>query len=96
MEQAAVRRWTSLPVIGVRAVSDAAGDAVDPAVVRFVTDVGRPRPVVIAATLLRRPGLVRQLLRLNADTRLALDRLAAALPAIVRSIGAGSPRPGRP
>ena len=86
MEQAVVRRWTDLPVIGVRAVSDAARDAVDPAVLRFVTDVGRPRPLVIAAALLRRPGLVRQLVRLNADTRVALGRLAAVLPVIVRQI----------
>ena len=86
MEQAVVRRWTALPVIGVRAVSDSARDAVDPAVLRFVTDVGRPRPAAIAVGLLRRPGLVRHLLRLNADTRVALGRLAAVLPVIVRSL----------
>ena len=88
MEQAIVRAWAErlgLPVIGVRAVSDAATDVIDPDVVRFVTDVGRPRPGVIAAALLRRPGLIPQLVRLNADTRRALGRLAVALPVIVRS-----------
>ena len=86
MEQAVVRRWAAVQVVGVRAVSDAAHHAVDPAVVRFVTDVGRPRPAAIAAGLLRRPGLVPHLLQLNRHTRLALDRLAAVLPVIVRQL----------
>jgi adenosylhomocysteine nucleosidase len=96
MEQAIVRQWAErlgLPVIGVRAVSDAATDAVDPAVVRFVTDVGRPRPGVIAMALLRRPGLIPQLWRLNAHTGVALRQLAAVLPAVVRSFECSQPGP---
>jgi adenosylhomocysteine nucleosidase len=93
MEQAVVRRWAEgrgLAVIGVRAVSDAATDAIDPAVVRFVTDTGRPRPGVIVGTLLRRPRLVPQLMRLNANTRLALARLSAMMPAFIASGGPGN------
>ena len=92
MEQATVCRWTSLPVIGVRAISDAATDAIDPIVVRFVTDVGRPRPGVIAATLLRRPGLIPHLRTLNANTRVALHRLASVLPGVVRFIEENQPQ----
>ncbi len=86
MEQAVVKRWAEprgLSVIGVRAISDDAGDVLDPAVVRFVTDTGRPRPGVIAAALLRRPGLVGHLRRLNRDTALALSRLAPAVRAMI-------------
>ena len=86
MEQAVVRRRAEpmgLQVIGIRAVSDAATDAIDPAVVRFVTNVGRPRPGVIAAALLRRPGLIPHLRRLNRDTNLALARLG---PAVRRAV----------
>ncbi len=87
LEQAVVRQWAGgLPVFGVRSVSDAAADAVDPAVVRFVTDVGRPRPAVIAAALLRRPGLIRQLRRLDRDTRRALANLGPAVRAVVDAL----------
>ena len=94
MEQAIVRTWADrlgLPVIGVRAVSDAATDVIDPAVLRFVTDVGQPRPGVIAVALLRRPGLIRHLRRLNRDTTLALSRLGPAVRAI--ALQSAPPRP---
>ena len=86
MEQATVRAWADrlgLPVVGVRAVSDAATDVIDPAVVRFVTDVGRPRPGVIAGALLRRPRLMPHLMQLNRDTKLALSRLGPAVRAVL-------------
>ncbi len=88
MEQAVLRRAVEpfgIRVVGIRAISDAATDAIDPAVVRFVTDTGRPRPAVIAATLARRPGLIPQLLRLNRDTAVALSRLG---PAVIGTISA--------
>ena len=94
MEQAVVRRWAGgLPVFGVRAVSDTAADAIDPAVIRFVTDVGTPRPAVIAAALVRRPGLIRHLRRLDRDTRLALSRLGPAVRAVVDALQSPPPPP---
>ncbi len=89
MEQAIVRERVAplgMTVIGIRAISDAADDAIDPAVLRLVTDLGRPRPGVIAGTLLRRPGLVPHLRRLNRDTRLALARLGPAVRAVTEAL----------
>jgi hypothetical protein len=78
MEQAVVRRWAEkhgLPVTGIRAVSDTAADAVDPVVIGFVNDVGSVRPFRLAAGLVQRPGLIRQLRRLGRDTKTALRSL---------------------
>ena len=85
MEQAIVRRTLPAPVtvIGLRAISDPAGMAIDPAVVRLVDEVGRPRPLAIAAALVRRPGLVPHLRDLRANARRALGTLAAAMPALL-------------
>jgi hypothetical protein len=88
MEQAIVR--AALPadvrLIGLRAISDRADDAVDPTVLRLVDDVGRPRPLAIARTLLPRPGLIPHLRRLNANARVALTSLAKGLAAVVAEI----------
>ncbi len=89
MEQSAVRAWAAargLPVVGLRAVSDTAAQTLHPAVVRLVTDVGRPRPLAIAAALVRRPGLIPYLRRLGADTAVALDRLGPAVRDVVDAL----------
>jgi adenosylhomocysteine nucleosidase len=78
MEQAVVRKWAEqhgLPVIGIRAVSDTAADAIDPAVLGFVNDIGSVRPFRLAAAIVGRPGLVPQLRRLGRDTKTALQAL---------------------
>ena len=85
MELAAVRRWAEprrLKVVGVRAISDRASDAVPAVVTRFVNDVGRVRPLAIAAGLLRRPSLVPDLRRLQRDAAIALLQLGPAVHAV--------------
>ena len=67
MEQAVVQRAVpaGVEIIGLRAISDPADMAVDPAVLGFINEFGRPRPLVIGKTLLRRPSLLPQLLALG-------------------------------
>ena len=85
MEQAAVRR--ALPqaaqVIGLRAISDAADLALDPAVLRMIDGVGRPRPLTVLSMLARRPGLIPHLRQLNANSKVALRNLAMGTAALV-------------
>lgn len=91
MEQAAVRAWAErhgAVVVGVRAVSDTAAQTLEPAVLRLVTDVGRPRPLAIAGALLRRPSLVPYLWKLGANTRVALGRLGPATRAVIDGLRA--------
>lgn len=111
MEQAAVRRAlpTGAIVIGLRAISDPAHMALDPAILGFVDEQGRPRPLRVASALLRRPSLLPQLLALRKNTALALKNLGAGIRAAVdgfprgadvayappRATGTVSP-PGRP
>jgi hypothetical protein len=86
MEQAIVRKWAApfeIPVIGLRAISDTADQMLDPAVVNLVDDLGRPRGMKIATTLIRRPGLIPYLNRLNANSKLALKNLGAALVEVI-------------
>jgi adenosylhomocysteine nucleosidase len=85
MEQAAVRR--ALPnisqIIGLRAISDPADMALDPAVVGMIDSVGRPRPLAVISTLARRPGLIPHLRELNANSKLALRNLGLGVKALV-------------
>jgi adenosylhomocysteine nucleosidase len=74
-------RW-----LGVRAVSDTAQEALDPAMLGFVDDLGRPKPAAIAIGLLRRPALVGQLRRLEKSAAIALDRLGTAVREIMVAI----------
>jgi hypothetical protein len=85
MEQSIVRDFASrlgIPVIGVRAISDTADEILDPAVVHLVDDLGRVRPGKIAAALIRRPGLIPYLRKLNENTNIALHELGKAVQSI--------------
>jgi len=78
MEQAVVRRaleGTGVPVIGLRAISDPADVALDPAILGFVDERGRTRPLAVAAAVLKRPSLVGPLKRLGAASRIASKML---------------------
>lgn len=86
METAAVRAWAAsagIPVVAVRAVSDTADEAIDPALLRLVDELGRPRPVAIATYLLCHPTGTRRLLRLAAASRLACERLGEAVREVI-------------
>jgi hypothetical protein len=66
----------------VRAVSDAADEALSPRLAGLVAG-GRVRPLRLAAYLVRRPTAVGELRRLARATRRAADRLAPALAALL-------------
>jgi adenosylhomocysteine nucleosidase len=86
MEQSIVADFVAklgIQLIGIRAISDTANQTLDPAVVHFVNDVGDPRPMKIALTLVRRPGMIRYLRTLNKNTNIALEELGKAVKAIV-------------
>jgi len=75
-----------VPFISLRAISDTASEVLDPAVLKMVNAFGRPRPLAIAGTLLRRPSLIPQLRQLGENARLAAANLAAAVVALVHRI----------
>lgn len=70
-------------LIGLRAISDPAHMAVDPAVLRFIDDTGRVRPLSVISTLATRPGLIPHLRELNSNSKLALRRLGDAVKSLV-------------
>ena len=89
MEQDLIRlkfAAANLPVIGLRAISDRADQTLDPAVVRMVTDTGRPRPLRVAVELIRRPSLAGYLTTLNADTQTALEQLGIGIVNLLDAI----------
>lgn len=89
MELGAVRRameGSGVPVIGLRAISDPADVAVDPAVLAFVDAKGRTRPVAVAAALVRRPSFVAELRKLGAASKIAAGRLGEAVKWLVEEL----------
>ena len=89
MESAVARAAASelgVPFVSVRAISDAADESLDPAVLEMIDSFGRPRPLAIAATLLRHPSLIPRLKQLAANSRQAATNLTAAVAAIVQRI----------
>jgi hypothetical protein len=73
-----------LPLLAVRAISDGAQDAIHPAIASFVTTIGRPKFGAICAGVARRPWLIPQMMRLNANSKLALANLGRAVAALVQ------------
>jgi hypothetical protein len=89
MEQGIVRQAATAAgatLIGVRAISDAADEALDPRVIGLVDELGRARPGRIGAAILRSPGLVPHLARLGKNSKIACVGLGAAVRAIVDSL----------
>ena len=86
MEQSIVRTYAqmnNIPLISVRGISDTAGHAVNPAVMRFVDEVGNLRPARLSIELIKNPSLIRQLLQLNTNTRAALGSVVKVLQEIL-------------
>lgn len=78
MENAIVRQWAlrhGAAFGAVRAISDRADQALDPVVLTFIDQWGRPRPGRILSALLSRPSLLPALLRLGSDSKNAAGRL---------------------
>ena len=88
METAAIRRLAesaSVPCIAIRAISDEASDAIDPSVLGLIDSLGRVRPKAVAALLVRRPGSIRHLMRMKANSDHALTQLGSRLSGFLES-----------
>lgn len=82
MESAAIARVAdshAIPFLGIRAISDAWDEELGFAIDEFCDDQMRIRPVKVLATILRRPRIIPQLIRLAAGSRVAAARLAEAI-----------------
>jgi adenosylhomocysteine nucleosidase len=96
----ALARQMGLPFIGLRAITDTAEDALDPALLRFTNSFGGVRPLSLAATLARQPSLVPRLLHLGRCAKVAsrslsegMPQLWAALLPVLSEISGRSPSP---
>ena len=95
MENSAARAWAAARgarFVGVRAVSDRADEALDPALLRLVDDRGAVRPARLAAELCRRPALLATLWRMRSGAALALENLGKSVGNIVAELAAEEPR----
>ncbi len=70
-----------VPWIALRAISDAANEALPGDLLPAIDSLGRPRPMRMAWALMRRPALLRDLLRLGRGAHLALHALVEATAA---------------
>jgi adenosylhomocysteine nucleosidase len=91
METAAVARVTSergIPLLAVRAVSDDCDEELGFTVAEFCDANLRIRPLKVLATILKRPGIVPQLIRLAGNSRRAAEALATGIIAYLERIHA--------
>ena len=86
MESHAVREWAGTSFISIRAISDTAHEDLNPAVLRFIDDLGNVRPLALSRELLQNPTLLRQLVKLRASAQHAGDRLGQAVRQLVNQI----------
>jgi len=69
----------AVPFVGIRAISDTAGESVDPALFKLVDESGKVKPLAAARLFLRRPALLAQARRLQTNSNKALEALGAAV-----------------
>lgn len=82
MESAAVARvaaQNSIPFLGIRAISDTWNEELGFSINEFCDDEMRIRPVKVLATILRRPRIIPQLIRLARNSRAAARSLGIAI-----------------
>jgi nucleoside phosphorylase len=76
-------REGEIRMIHVRAISDAANEAVSPRMLGWVDDVGRPRAGRVAAGLALHPGEIPAMIRLGRNSKVALRNMARVVRRIV-------------
>ncbi|MBI2354070.1 MAG: phosphorylase [Deltaproteobacteria bacterium] len=89
MESAAVARVAAgcgIPFLGVRAVSDPWNEELGFSINEFCDEGMRIRPLKVLATILRRPGIIPQLIRLARNSRIAAKRLGAAIERLFQGL----------
>lgn len=89
METAAVARVAAthgIPFLGIRAVSDAWHEELAFSIDEFCDDTMRIKPSKVLATILKRPAIIPQLIRLALNSRVAATSLAKAMERLLRHI----------
>lgn len=89
MESAAIARVAAahgIPFLGVRTISDPWDEELDFTIDEFCDDTMRIRPAKVLATILNRPRIIPQLIRLARNSRLAAAGLATALRRLLHQI----------
>jgi adenosylhomocysteine nucleosidase len=86
---AAYAQRVGKPLLVIRAISDSAGENIDPGVVALVDPTGHVRPGAVAGHLLRKPAGVVSLVRLARAVRIAEGRLGVAVAEVLSALGAG-------
>jgi uridine phosphorylase len=87
MESATVRAMAEsmgLPMLHVRAISDAADQTLPAQIMNWIDDVGQPRYGKLLAGLALHPRQLPAMIRLGRNSRLALRRLTQALGVILQ------------
>jgi adenosylhomocysteine nucleosidase len=74
-----------IPFLALRAISDAAGETLDPAILKFIDASGRTKPWRAARHLMAHPAKTPAILRLGRNTRCALSHLTLAIDALLAS-----------
>lgn len=89
MESAAVARVAAeqrIPFLGLRVVSDPWNEELDFSIAEFCDDSLRIKPVKVLATILKRPRIIPQLIRLARNSRIAAQSLANAMERLLQHI----------
>lgn len=89
MESAAVARIAAghgIPFLAMRAISDPWDEELDFTIHEFCDDSMRIRPTRVLATILRRPAIIPQLIRLAGTSRVAAAGLARGMERLLTAI----------
>lgn len=89
MESAAIARVAAtngIPFLALRAISDPWDEELGFSIDEFCDESKRIRPIKVLATILRRPGIIPQLLRLARNSRIAAASLGRAMERLLKQI----------
>jgi len=77
----------SIPFLGIRAISDAAGDSIDPAVLAFIDPFGAVKINEVISEMVRRPSIIKKLRGLSKASAAALEALAEGVREVIDGPG---------
>ncbi|MGA2232903.1 MAG: hypothetical protein ABSH22_18540 [Tepidisphaeraceae bacterium] len=89
IENAVVRAMAEkagVAFLGIRAISDTANQSISPKVMGMVDEVGRPKILEVGQALLRKPGLIGELMRLGEQSKRAGAAMGKAVRIVVNEL----------